>query len=381
MNACDRPTSIRSLPYLVLALLLVGLLPAYAEDAGRAAQIEQSFRQRDKNGDGVLSAEEVGNPEMFKRLDANGDGQVTLAEAQAFFAAQGNQPPTPPPPVGPDQSFTPLTDLGANQYQGFPGGLYPNGANTPPAAYLQQGLAAARTVQPLSPTGDPSPTGAVVLLSIGMSNTTMEFSAFQRLANADPAKNPSLIIVDGAQGGQDATKIKDPAAPFWTTVDQRLTAAGVTAAQVQVAWIKEAIAGESRTFPADAQELQDDLAAILQIMETRYPHLRLVYVSSRIYAGYATTRLNPEPVAYQGGFAVKWFVEDRIKQPTPGPWVAWGPYLWTDGVRGRADGLVWNREDCGPDGTHPSPRGCAQVADLLLKFFQTDETARGWFVK
>ena len=55
--------------------------------------------------------------------------------------------------------------------------------------------------------------------------------------------------------------------------------------------------------------------------------------------------------------------------------------MWTDGMRGRADGLVWNREDCGPDGTHPAPSGQRKVAELLLQFFKTDETAKVWFLE
>ncbi len=347
----------------------------------RRAQVENTFRRMDKNQDGKLSPEEVNNPETFQRVDTNRDGAITLEEALAAFAGGGAGQPQPgaAPTVGPDVSFTPLTDLGQQQYQGYPGGLYPEGGNTPPAAYLQQGLAAAQTVQPLNPAGQPDPNGRLVLLSIGMSNATQEFSVFKNLADADPVKNPRLTIVDGAQGGQTSTLIKNPAAPFWANVDQRLAAAGVTGAQVQVVWLKEAIAGPTKPFPADAQQLRDDLKAILQILPERYPNLKIVYVSSRIYAGYASTRLNPEPYAYQSGFAVKWLIEERIQAETPRPWVAWGPYLWTDGTRGRADGLIWTPEDVGPDGTHPSPSGRQKVANLLLQFFKTDPTAKGWF--
>lgn len=346
----------------------------------REAQIEQGFKQRDKNGDGSLSPEELGNPELFRQMDANNDGLVSLEEAKAVLLKQGGNPP--PPRVGPEQSFTPLTDLGPGLYQGFPGGLYPEGANTPPPAYLQQGLAAAQAIQPLNAEGQADPEGAIVLLSIGMSNTTMEFSTFKQLADADPDKNPRLVVVDGAFPGQDAVRIKDPDAPYWTeVVAKRLTAAGVSPAQVQVVWLKQAIAGENKPFPADAQELQGYLAAIIHILQQRFPHLKLVYVSSRIYAGYATTLLNPEPYAYQSGFAVKWLIEERIRNAAEGPWVAWGPYLWTDGVRGRQDGLIWNREDVAQDGTHPSPSGREKVAKLLLQFFKTEETAKGWFLK
>jgi hypothetical protein len=187
--------------------------------------------------------------------------------------------------------------------------------------------------------------------------------------------------VDGAQGGQDAEIVKDPHARFWGIVDQRLSAAGASAQQVQAVWLKEAIARESSPFPADARRLKADLAAIVGILRGRYPNVKLVYVSSRTYGGYATTALNPEPYAYDSGFAVKWLVADRIAGRLKGPWVAWGPYLWTDGENGRKDGLVWTCADVRPsDGTHPSASGQAKVAQLLLRFFTTDPTARPWFL-
>ena len=62
------------------------------------------------------------------------------------------------------------------------------------------------------------------------------------------------------------------------------------------------------------------------------------------------------------------------------PVLLWGPYLWADGTKGRKDGFVWQQADFGPDGTHPSPSGRRKVADMLLRFFKTDSTAKGWFL-
>ncbi len=274
----------------------------------------------------------------------------------------------------------PLVDLGTKTYHGNRGGLYAGGRNRPPAAYLKRGLAAAAEVKPRAADGRPESSGSIVLLSIGMSNTTQEFSAFKLLADRDARRNPQLVVVDGAQGGQDAEKIRDPAAPFWQIVDQRLGAAGVTARQVQVVWLKEAIARPSEGFPGHARRLRDALREIVGVLQSRYPNLRLVYLSSRTYAGYATTLLNPEPYAFESGFAVKWLIQQRIDGKIAGPWLGWGPYLWTDGTRGRADGLVWTCADVAPDGTHPSPDGRDKVAKLLLGSLRTDPTSRPWFV-
>src|SRR5437667_11108964 len=84
----------------------------------------------------------------------------------------------------------PLTDLGSAKYLGFAGGLYPNGKNSPPSAYEQAGIALAATVQALDTAGEPSTSGKIVMLCIGMSNASSEFSQFIRLADAAGRTNP-----------------------------------------------------------------------------------------------------------------------------------------------------------------------------------------------
>jgi hypothetical protein len=270
--------------------------------------------------------------------------------------------------------FDALPDLGQGTHRGYQGGLYPGGLNEPPAAYRKQGLAAAGRVHPID--------GKIVLLSIGMSNTTQEYSRFKMYADLESVRNPAVVIVDGAQGGQDAQRIRNPKAPYWQYVDQRLAGAQATRAQVQAVWLKQAIAGENRVFPADAVGLQGALRDIIGILRDRFVNLELVYLSSRIYAGYASTNLNPEPYAYQSSFAVKWAIQERIDGAETRPWLGWGPYLWTDGLNGRRmDGVVWLCSDTTSDGTHPSTSGREKVAKLLWHFFEEDETATPWFLR
>lgn len=278
--------------------------------------------------------------------------------------------------------FTPLMDLGTGTYKGMSGGLYPSGAKSPPAEYLANGVEAANAVQPLNGEGLPHATrGKIVLLSIGMSNTKLEYEAFRSLAQKDPERDPSVRVINGAQGGQDAPKLLDPNGRYWQRVDGFLSAKNVTPAQVQVVWLKQAVGGETDPFPSDALELKGYLRTIVQNMEDRFPNLRIVYLSSRIYAGYAVTRLNPEPIAYQTGFAVKWLIEEDIETTeVERPWLAWGPYLWADGLQPRSDGLTWACEEMQDDGTHPSPSGQAKVAQMLLDFFKSNVTSASWFM-
>jgi hypothetical protein len=265
----------------------------------------------------------------------------------------------------------PLTDMGNQRYRGYRGGLYPGGVNRPSAKYLKKGMTASRQVRPIN--------GKIVLLSIGMSNASAEFSAFKRTSDRDTQRAPNLVVVDGAQDGFDATRINARPA-YWDNVDSRLQAAGVSAGQVQVVWLKEAIAGEHRRFPKDAKALQAALRKIVTTMRFRYPKLRLVYLSSRTYGGYAITGWNPEPAAYDSGYAVRGVIQDRISGKLKGPWIGWGPYLWTDGLAGRSDGLQWACDDVEGDGTHPSKSGVQKVVNLLTTFFKTDPTAKRWYL-
>jgi lysophospholipase L1-like esterase len=322
--------------------------------------------------------------------------------------------PTPGTPAaggGRDTARIPLTELGTGTYLGFPGGLYPGGANVPPDAHAAAGLDRARRVQPLDPQGRPSAAGKVVLLSIGMSNTTQEFCSaggappcdawtFVGQAAADPTVDRTrLVLVNGARGGQTPGNWDDPADPNYDRVrDQDLARLGLGERQVQVVWLKEANATPRVSLPslqADAYALEAGVANVVRALATRYPNLQQVFLSSRIYGGYATTALNPEPYAYEGGFAMKWLVAAQIDQARTGrvvdaragdlaiastPWLAWGPYLWAPGAAGRADGLRWMAADFDTDGTHPSTAGERKVAAQLLEFFKSSRFTRCWFL-
>lgn len=299
--------------------------------------------------------------------------------------------------------LTPLNEFGFKNYSNYAAGLYPNGSNTRPPAHEAAGLAIAQAIQPLDAAGNiDTNAGKIVLLSLGMSNTTQEWASkgtnhFTRLATTDPSLNPRVRIVDGAIGGQDATTWTNANAATWATViTQRLVQAGVTTNQVQVLWLKQALAGPRNygNFPLHAQALQNHLAIILRIARTKYPNLKLAYLSTRTRAYTATpTDLNPEPFAFETSFADKWVIEDQIvgqnnlnfdgaKGPVVAPWISWGPYIWADGLVPRGDGFTWLCSDTESDFTHPSPTGgVPKVAQQLLAFFKTDPTTTPWFLK
>lgn len=316
----------------------------------------------------------------------------------AIKTAEGGQRPSRPSiPQFDSSKLRPLTALGKEKYQGYEGGLYPEGKNQRPAEHEAAGLALARQVEPLDADGKPSKDGSIVLLSVGMSNTSQVSMGFQKALAGEEGKNPHLVFVNGAQGGMTAAAIQDPedkgrGATYWTTVDERLKTAGVTRAQVQVIWIKQADAGPTQGFPDYAQKLQEELVRIVQLLPDRFPNIKLVYLSGRTYGGFAKSPLNPEPYAYESGFSVKWLIEQQLKGdsslnfdpkkgPIKAPWLSWGPYLWDNGVVKRPDGYRPEESDFSDDGTHHAGPGVEKMGVLLLQFFKTDSTTRPWFVR
>jgi Bacterial Ig-like domain (group 1) len=292
--------------------------------------------------------------------------------------------------------MTALTDLGTGTYQGSEGGLYPNGSNLRPSSHDADGVAFARGIVPLDGNGNYSPTGKYVMMAVGESTGQNEFNRFLPIADADPAKNPNLVIVNGAQGGGTPYQFETTTSPYWATViNNYLPQSGVTANQVVVIWMEDTDGINSGVFPSDMTELQTEYETMMQTMHTLFPNLKMVYFSSRVYGGYSNgvgNPDNPEPYAYEVGFAVKWAIQDQLNGaanlnynpalgPVVAPWMSWGPYYWSNGMLGRKDGLVWDCADFSADGTHPSStNGQLKVATALMNFLKTDDTTTPWYL-
>lgn len=274
------------------------------------------------------------------------------------------------------KDLVPLPQL-AGDYKGQDGGLYGGGKNEPPADLQERAAKAVANIKPLNAEGKPDAGGKIVLLSLGMSNTTMEFSQFVSKANADGRKSPNVVVIDGAQGGKDATAWAKPDAQPWQVAEERIKAATVTPQQVQVIWIKQALIQPRQGFPAETDRLHDRIAENLKLAKEKYPNLRVVFLSSRTYGGFATTSLNPEPYAYESAFAVRRLIQEQMKSPAAEPVLLWGPYVWAAGATpNKADGFTYTTDDVVGDGTHPSPSGREKVATALLNFFTTDPNAK-----
>ncbi|MCX7014148.1 MAG: hypothetical protein NTW86_16630 [Candidatus Sumerlaeota bacterium] len=380
---------------LVLAFSVVGGV-GFAEESKAPIDVQRARQLMDKEGAGEkLSSEDQVYLDRAKRSHL----QLQVA-AKAGAASRANLKPNA---AGTSVGFIPLSDMTTETYKGEDGGLYGKGKNEPPKEQMDAAMKAAKEIQPLDADGKPSPDGKIVLLGLGMSNTTMEFSVFKEVADADPDKAPAVVLVDVAQFAQDsevwAKGTVHGGQPHnrkvWDIAEGRIEEAGVTTKQIQAMWLKQARMQPARigVFPKHAQELQKDIETIIQLTKQRYPNLRIAYLSNRIYGGYASTDLNPEPYAYETGFGDRWVIQDQIKgdpglnfDPAKGevkaPVLLWGPDLWADGLTPRkSDGLIWKADEYQPDGTHPKDVARKKVADMLLKFFKTDPTAKAWFVR
>lgn len=294
--------------------------------------------------------------------------------------------------------FTPIPDLGTGTWNGWQGGLYPNGQNDIPDSHAQKGLTIAQNLQKLDSEGLPDDNGKLVFMSVGMSNGLQEFEFWEEnVLDTFQNLNPELTLVNGAQGGVDINKMlgvdngtPEDAAEHLSYIRRQLEQAGATAAQVQVIWIKQAERVPTEELE-NIEELRQKFTAMLQMLKSEFPSLKMAYFSSRSYGGYNPPgRGTPEPYAYYQGWAVKKVIEDQIngnealhfegENPIV-PWIAWGPYLWADGLTPRSDGLFWACEDFVSDGVHPSEEGNLKISQLLQKFFSEAPTATPWFLE
>jgi hypothetical protein len=373
---------------LVLMTVLVCAF-AWAADTEQALDMNRAkgLFQRQKKGERLSEEEQA---YLDKARAARGQRQPgsTMKGPQ-----KAGRPGKAPVEGRTSTGIKPLCEMTANEsYKTENGGLYGNGTNKPTSRLQVAATKQLAKIRPLNKQGVSADNGQIVLLSIGMSNTTQEFSAFKQAIDADPRKSERVVLVDGAQGGQSASEwtVNHPERT-WAQLDQRLSLAGVSSNQVQALWLKQA---EIKPLP-DAMEnarlLQKHLVEILNRAKSRFPNLQIAYLSSRTYGGYSGR--HPEPESFATAFSVRWVIQDQMEGKTDLRWdsdagvakaplVLWGPYLWADGITPRQhDGLVWERSDVVEDGTHPSSQGKAKVVKMLTEFFTTDPNAKGWFLK
>jgi hypothetical protein len=340
---------------------------------------------------------------------------------------------------------TPINDLATRTYLGFEGGLYEHGANVVPTDDESSGKLYTSEIAPLDVNGNPDANqGHVILLSLGMSNALIEFNGFEKATESSSLANQATLAEwNGAQSGQDACYWFPAYGPpecnpttenEYDRISKGLAQSNLSYLQVQAVWVDSAngrFHSENRGClplgtlcnslcnPAAAGCLntanktnalneEEEFAETLRAAKARFPNLKLAFFSARVFGGYAIggqDEADPEPFAYETGFAVKWLIQAQINQMRTGtidpvagdlsfdvaPWITWGPYFWADGNIPRSDGLAWcfgqkgapcrGEFDFSSGGIHLNATGSTKAGKLLLNYFTTSPYAVPWFNK
>ncbi len=296
----------------------------------------------------------------------------------------------------------PLTVLQEGYYLGlYKGGLYPGGSNEMPLDHKNSGLKIAKSIIPLDLHGNVDlENGKIAITVFGASTAGEPFGHFIDMMEADNDVNPCIIAVKGSYGGKalDIMQYPEIYPWYWDTIISKIVRDGSSADQIQVAWFKSGSKADTIIeMPTMATGIADRYEACLQLLREYFPNLKMVYMSGFIYGGYADPTKEfydvvSEPGGYYNNFATKWVIERQIngdpnldfKDPgKKAPWIAWGPYVWADGINPNPDGLFWDCEaDFTPDGGgyHLTNVGRDKEGAMLLDFFKNEPTASKWFL-
>jgi hypothetical protein len=129
-------------------------------------------------------------------------------------------------------------------------------------------------------------------------------------------------------------------------------------------------------FPETMQQMQRDMAAVLEHCLKLYPNLRIAYLTCdgfRHFTGF-------EPHVWREAFAFKWLIESQVKgddgtafEDKAGktrrlPWLQWGPYIWDN---------TWDRSYF-TDGVHPARKALDIFVGKYWDFLKADPVARPW---
>ncbi len=269
-------------------------------------------------------------------------------------------------------------------------GYYGGGRNqhSPVHHFLMK--VAADQVTRLDAQGQPDSSGKIGLIGLGFSYAVAVFNAVMgRIANLDYQPRSGLVPVNGALGGKDATKLANPADTVWTQhVPAQLAAAGVSALQVQVAYLITGVNNSGGAgYPTHVTNLLVKLKAIVAIARLVFPNLRLLYVDSVHAHHYMDPGVTPdvEPTFMQQGFAVRQLFLDQLAgdpalDPAIAPVIDWGGMLWCDGSRADSRGHAWLCPDhVKPDGHHTSDLGSDLLARLVVERWRGAVHARWLF--
>lgn len=281
-----------------------------------------------------------------------------------------------------NESVLPLSEAPASfDLEGEDGGLYHGGSNELPDAFAPIAAQVSGKIEPLDNDGLPADDGKIGLVGVGASDMGIIWNAWRSRLSEDPDLSPAVKTLAAAGGGLGSLDW-GPDGAAWKSLDSQLQAADMTAAQVQIAWamITLPAPGTEETLAGFVAAYTESYTRLLQAMRRAMPNMRVVFLSSRPYSGYASGELCPEPFSYYTAFAVRALIDlqmdgdeqlalDRV------PFLRWGPDLWAHGTSARGDGLSWQPWDFFEDGVHVGGDGEEKAADILDAFFLAGDLA------
>src|SRR5260370_25686477 len=108
-------------------------------------------------------------------------------------------------------------------------------------------------------------------MALGESTAQNEFNRFLPIANSDPARNSSLKIMNGSQGGATPKDFADINSYYWGMgLNNYLPQNGVTAKQVVAIWMEVTYGIATATFPTDISKLHSEYVSIMQNIATPF---------------------------------------------------------------------------------------------------------------
>jgi hypothetical protein len=161
----------------------------------------------------------------------------------------------------------------------------------------------------------------------------------------------------------------------WSLCEGQVADSGLTDAQIQAATMEitsgnpgpsglVTLSSMSHAPPCvlgdtsviDACFVEYEAGDVIRLAKEKFPNLKILYLYTRAYGGWAITTLAPEPNAYEYGFSAQWLVRAQINQADNGgavstvdgnlaysaaPVVLFAPYQWASGATANSEGTVW----------------------------------------
>lgn len=244
-------------------------------------------------------------------------------------------------------------------------------------AHQTAGLAAVADIERLDASGNPSASGSVGFLGIGMSNARLTYAQYKILYDADPDKAPGRVFINAGEDGatQEAWRVVSNAA-WTTTAANAVSGAGLTNLQVQLAWMtmiqKTPVALGTNLTEAGVDEIVTNLL-------THYPNVKYLltsttgytYYSAAFPAGSSEATLAPEPYVHDAAILLANMTKNG--HTFPGSLYVDHKSVWANGKTvDPLTGLNYLRADIQADGVHPSTSGAIKLATNLYNRTKAD---------